>query len=84
MTNTGVEIKIAFIILKSITALVIVWFFEPIYDFIIMNTPMNHLLFLTPWMKDFIGDMKLILGLLVAILVLYKTALGISKMKKGK
>lgn len=81
MTGTGIEMKIAGTILKLLIYPAIVWLFYPLYDFIVPLIVYDYVL-LSPYMKSLLEDIKIILGVLVALFVLVKLIYGVIKIKK--
>lgn len=80
MTGTGIEFKILLAI-KYIAIWLFVWFIEPIVGFMILQV--DTVGFLSPYMKSFLGDIKIILGVLVALLLAIKYFYDILKPKNN-
>lgn len=79
--TTGIEFKIATMAGKCLLLPMLVWFFYPIYDAIVLFMIDDYAL-LSPFAKNLIEDFKLILGAIVALLVTIKLVLGIVKTRK--
>ena len=82
MTPTGIETAV---ILKGIKYAVIamfVWLIEPIFNFIISQV--DTVGFLTPHMKDFLSDIKILLGVFVTLLLAVKYIVDIWRSKKNQ
>lgn len=60
-------VKAIFITVKYVGLCLFVWFFEPLYDLMILQIP-NYAL-LSPYAKEVLADLKIILGVIVAFLV---------------
>lgn len=65
---------------KSILALIFVILIEPVYDFIVLQV--DHYAMLSQYTKDLLGDIKLIIVLLTAFIVLIKVSVSTIKMIK--
>ena len=66
----------SFIVIKGLLLASFVWFFEPLYDLIILNE------FLPVYLKFLMGEVKEIIGFIVAILVGIKLVLQIKYYNK--
>lgn len=78
---TGIEFKIATMIGKVLLLPMLVWFFYPIYDIVVLYLISDYAL-LSPFAKNLIEDFKLILGAIVALLVTIKLIFGIIKTRR--
>lgn len=81
MITTGIEFKILLAGLKYLFIGLSVWFLEPIYDFIILQQVVDYAI-LSPYMKEFLNDIKILLGVLVAFLLAVRYFYVILKIKK--
>ena len=68
----------SFLIFKGTILAAFVWFFEPIYDVIILNG------FMSPSFISIMSDLKELIGFVVAILIAVKLILQIKNIKKDK
>lgn len=80
MTPTGLELKAFLYGVKYLSILLGVWFFEPLYDIFLLQVQDYALL--SPYMKEFLNDIKILLGVLVALLVAVRYFYVILKAKK--
>lgn len=81
MTGTGLEFKILLYGLKYLFIGLGVWFIEPICEFIILQQVVDYAI-LSPYMKEFLNDIKILLGVLVAFLLAVRYFYVILKIKK--
>lgn len=65
---------------KSLLALIFVLLIEPVYDFIIIQV--DNYAMLSPYTKALLGDVKIIIVLLTAFIVLIKVTISTIKMIK--
>lgn len=79
MTGTGIEFKILSAV-KYIAIWLFVWFIEPIIGLVVLQA--DTMGFLNPHMRSFLDDIKIILGVLVALLLAVKYFYDILKPKK--
>lgn len=82
MTGTGLELTILLKGVKYLTICLFVWFLEPIFDFIILQ--IDTAAFLSPYMKSFLDDIKILLGVFVTLLLSVKYLIDIWRSKKKK
>lgn len=82
MTGTGIEFKLLFIGIKYIAICMFVWFIEPIFGFVI--TQVDNVALLTPFVKSFLEDVKIIFSVLIPILLAVKYMYEILKIKENK
>lgn len=83
MTGTGLEFKaVASLIGKCFLWLAVVFGWEPTFDFVILQV--DSYAILSPYMKEFLGDIKILTGVLVSILVAVKLFMGLLKAKEKK
>lgn len=79
--TTGIEVKIIAMAGKLLILPLVVWFFYPLYDVIVLFLISDYAL-LSPFAKNLIEDLKIILGAVVALFVAIKLILGIIKTRK--
>ena len=81
MILTSIGFKMLLHGLKYLSIGLGVWFVEPIYDFIILEQVVDYAI-LSPYMKAFLDDIKILLGVLVAFLLAVRYFYVILKIKK--
>ena len=79
--TTGIEWKVTGMIGKTLFLPLVAWFFVPMYDAIILLVVTDYSS-LSPVVKSFLNDSKLVLGLLVMIFTLVRLIMGSYKIKK--
>ena len=77
----GVKTAVA-LIGKCFLWLAVVFGWEPAFDFVILQV--DSYAILSPYMKEFLGDIKIISGVLVGMLVAIKLFMGLLKPKNKK
>lgn len=78
---TGIELKAIFFTLKYIALFVFVWFgFEPLYDITLLQV--EHGGFLSKYWKEFLSDIKYVLGVFAALLTVIVLVLKLYKKEK--
>jgi len=80
MPVTGLETALLLKGVKYIGICLFVWFIEPIIGFVVIQV--DTVAFLSPYMKSFLNDIKIILGVLVTLLLAIKYFYAILKSKK--
>lgn len=78
---TGITLKAAGMVIKTLSLPLVALFFMPIYDWTLLQVVDDYSL-LTPLEKAFFNDLKVILGPLVLVLTVIKLILGSIKIKK--
>lgn len=67
MIGTGLELKAIFFTIKYIALFVFVWLgFDPLYDMTLLQV--QDYVFLSPHWKEFLSEMKYVLGFFAALL----------------
>lgn len=81
MLHTGIGVKVISLIGKILIYPLIVWAFYPTYDLLVPIVVQDYAL-LNPYVKELLNDIKIILGVLIAIFALVKLIYGVVKIKK--
>lgn len=82
MTGTGIELAIVLKGIKYLSICLFVWFIEPIFGFVVINSA-EAIALLTPYQHAFLNDVKVIIGVLVSLLLAVKYFYDILKTKKS-
>lgn len=83
MIGTGIGLKSAGTLMcKCFLWLTVVFGWEPAFDFVILQV--DSYAILSPYMKEYLGDIKIISGVLVGVLVAIKLFIGLLKPKDKK
>ena len=78
--TTGIETALLFKGVKYFAIWLSVWFIEPIIGLVVLQV--DSVAFLSPYMKSFLDDIKILLGVLLAFLLVVKYFYDILKAKK--
>lgn len=83
MIAQGIGLKIiATTIGNPLMWLAIALGFYPAFDFVILQVDQS--VFLSPYWKEFLSELKIVLGVLISIFVLIKLIIGVTKLIKNK
>lgn len=87
MENSMIEHSIGLKVIATTIGKPLMWLaialgFYPAFDFVILQV--DHTVFLTPYWRELLDEIKVVLGVLISVFVLIKLIIGVAKLIKEK